>query len=183
MLSQIFMISGNGDFHATHDLVFDVLHRHLFIRIGRNPQDILVGRPGRPTVAGGVAQRMSSQKLSRSPRPFSILTKTRSYNAALHHARASAMSAAQSTSTPSFLMTSARKSRLLVDVSTSRTRFFLSGPPFGSGKDDAKTGAVTKTPPLASKEMLGLSACAPPPISSTVLGCASVERSSVSVAG
>jgi len=175
------MIGGNGDFHAIHDLVFGVLHRNLFIRIGRIHKIFWLADK-KANRCGGVAQRLSSQKLSRSPRAFSILIKTRSYNAAFHHAQAS-LSAAQSTSTPSFLMTSARKSRLLGDVSTSRTRSFLSGPPFGSGKADAKTDAVTKTPPLASKQMLGLSACAPPPISSTVLGCASVERSSVSVAG
>ena len=72
------MIGGNGDFHATHDLVFGVLHRHLFIRIGRIRKIFwLADQEGQPL--RGVAQRMSSQKLSRSPRPFSILIKTRSY--------------------------------------------------------------------------------------------------------
>src|SRR5215469_5642670 len=60
---------------------------------------------------GGVALRTSSQNLSRWPCSSFILIKTRSYKAALHHMRASAISETQSTSTPNFLMTSARNSR------------------------------------------------------------------------
>jgi hypothetical protein len=54
------MIGGDGDFHATHDLVFGVLHRHLFIRIGRIPKIFwLADQEGQ--LLRGVAQRMSSQ--------------------------------------------------------------------------------------------------------------------------
>jgi hypothetical protein len=58
-------------------------------------------------------------------------------------------------------------------------RFFLSGLRIGS----ERTGVVMRTPPLASKLMLGPSACAPLPSSSTVLGFASVERSSACAPG
>jgi hypothetical protein len=62
-------------------------------------------------------------------------------------------------------------------------RFFLSGLRIGSESGDARTGVVMRTPPLASKLMLGPSACAPLPSSSKVLGFASVERSSACAAG
>src|SRR5260370_34033797 len=74
----------------------------------------------------GMAPRMSSQNLSRRPSSFSELMSTRLYRSARHQERASPISAAQSTSIPSLLLTSARKARLH-EGATRRTRFLLSG--------------------------------------------------------
>lgn len=115
----------------------------------------------------GVALRMSSQNLSRWPSSFPPLMRTKLYRSARHQERASLISAAQSTSMPSLRMISARKSRLVGDLSTRRTRFFLSRLRIGSERGDAKTGVVMRTPPSASKQMLGPSACTPLPNSST----------------
>ena len=110
--------------------------------------------PGFPTkneiCCGGVALRMSSQNLSRSPNPLSISISTRRYRFARHQDRASLMSAAQSTSMPSFRMDSARKSRLLAEVSTRRTRFFFSLP--GRASESANPSAGVLTPPPASSQ-------------------------------
>src|ERR1700751_3341566 len=59
--------------------------------------------------------------------------RTRSYRAARHQQRASLMSAAQSTSTPSFGMVSERRSRFMRELSTNKTRFFLTAAIAGSG--------------------------------------------------
>ena len=60
----------------------------------------------------GVALRSHRPKLIAMAAPLSTLIRTRSYKSARHQERASAMSAAQSTSMPSLRMTSARNSRL-----------------------------------------------------------------------
>ncbi len=94
---------------------------------------------------GGVAPRMSSQNLSRCPRSFSVLMSTRLYRSARHQDRASPISAAQSTSMPSFRMTSARTSRLVDELSTRRTRFFLSGLGIGRESGNANHGMVMRS--------------------------------------
>src|SRR5580698_63964 len=115
--------------------------------------------PGFPTRKascwGGVARRTSSQKRSRWPRPFSMLTRTRSYNAARHQERASAISAAMSTSMPSFRMTSARRSRFAFEVSISKTRFFLASPSGGMGAANCEmsTGVFMPAPTWAQRQV------------------------------
>src|SRR5437016_2204302 len=91
---------------------------------------------------GGVALRMSSQNLSRWPCSFSMLISTRLYRSARHQERASLISAAQSTSMPSLLIVSARSSRLLGEVSTRRTRLFLTGPRIGFESGNASIRVV-----------------------------------------
>jgi hypothetical protein len=59
------------------------------------------------------------------------------------------MSAAQSTSIPSFRRTSARKSRFTCEVSISSTRFFLTPPGMGVESSNADRGMFMLTPTLA----------------------------------
>ena len=97
------------------------------------------GFPTRKARGCGVAvPRTSSQNLSR-PSSFSGLISTRLYRSARHQERASLMSQAQSTSTPSLRMASARSSRFTGEASISNTRFFLISP--GIGLD---SGSVRK---------------------------------------
>ncbi len=130
---------------------------------------------------GGLAPRMSSQKLSRWPRPLSALIKTRSYKSALQKERASPMSTAQSTSIPSFRMTSARKSRFACEASTRSTRFFFAAASAEGGK--ASSGVVMRTPNLAGHGPNYPLLCVPLLLDSAARGCASVERSSACVPG
>jgi hypothetical protein len=104
------------------------------------------GLPTRNMICwGGVALRTSSQNRSRGA-VFSALMSTRSYRSARHQQRASVMSAAQSTSTPSFRMVSERRSRLVRDVSTRSTRFFFEGAAVGFNTDQFRVGALMRSP-------------------------------------
>jgi hypothetical protein len=69
------------------------------------------------------------------------------YKSARHQQRASSTSAAQSTSMPSFLITSARKSRFVCEVSSRSTRFFLAEILSGVESGNAMTGVVTPSSP------------------------------------
>src|SRR5262245_9884015 len=138
------------------------------------------GRPTRKASrCGGVALRRSSQNLSRCPGSFSILINTRSYNAGLHHDRASAMSAALSTSIPSFRRTSARKSRLVCELSISSTRFFLIASGIAAERAKDVSGVFMPAPTGAWCGRKHSSIWAPLPPVSAVPGFSSVERSSV----
>src|ERR1700677_3027046 len=93
-------------------------------------------------LCGGFALRISVQNLSRfSASPVELIS-TRLYKSARHQHRASSTSAAQSTSMPSLLITSARKSRLTCDVSNSSTRFFLARLLSADESGSATAGAV-----------------------------------------
>ena len=130
---------------------------------------------------GGLAPRMSSQKLSRWPRPFSALINTRSYKSALQKERASPMSTAQSTSIPSFRITSARKSRFACEASIRRTRFFFAAASPEDGK--AIRGVFTRTPTRAEYGSNYPLTCVASLPDSPARGFVSGERSSACVPG
>jgi hypothetical protein len=121
----------------------------------------------------------ASQNLSRWPSSFPTLMKTRLYRSARHQERASLISAAQPHAEFSHdfgpQVTLRRRSVY------QKNAFLLER--LRTGSESAARMGVMRTLPLASKQMRGPSACAPLPSSSTVLGFASVERSSACAPG
>ena len=133
--------------------------RRALRRNGAQPQDTRARPRRKQFSAEELALRRSVQNLSRLSISPATLMSTRLYKSARHQQRASTTSAAQSTSMPSFRITSARRSRFVCEVSSRSTRFFFAGMPSGFGCGNASDGSGHATFSLRFAGAAGATRC------------------------